>query len=104
MDRLSETQRIEILIILGYGDRMRNLQEVCNIFNDKYPNRNPITKSTVSKINKKFRETGKVKDAARSGRLKSATDGDKAHFARNVREYLNNIFFGRWIGRRGIFC
>ena len=70
MDRLSETQRIEILIILGYGDRMRNLQEVCNIFNDKYPKRNPITKSTVSKINKKFRETGTVKDAARSGRPK----------------------------------
>lgn len=78
MDNLNETQRIEILIILGYGDRMRTLQDVCNIFNDKYPNRNPITKSTVSRINKKFRHTGNVKDAARSGRPKIAMDDNKA--------------------------
>lgn len=78
MDHLTETQRIEILMILGYGDRMRTQQEVCNIFNDKYPDRNPLTRSTVSKVFKKFRESGHVKDAAHYGRPKSATDGDKA--------------------------
>ena len=28
-------------------------------------------------------------------------DGDPAHFALDVREYLNNVFPNRWIGRGG---
>lgn len=48
MDRLYERERIEILMILGYGDIRRSQQETCNIFNNLYPNRNPITRSTVS--------------------------------------------------------
>lgn len=78
MDLLTETLRIEILMILGYGDRRRTQQEVAEIFNDKYPNRNPIARSTVSKILKKYNETGHVKDISKSGRPKTATSGDKA--------------------------
>ena len=59
--RLSLTQRIEILMMIGYGDRIRTQQEV------KYPAR-PITISTVSKLEKKFRETGSVEDIPRKGR------------------------------------
>ncbi|KAL1493663.1 hypothetical protein ABEB36_009361 [Hypothenemus hampei] len=47
MVRLSETQRIENLIMIGYGDRTRTQEEVCELFNNKYPDR-PITRSTIS--------------------------------------------------------
>lgn len=52
MARLTEKQRIEILMMVGYGDRIRTQAEVCELFNDKYPER-PITRSVVSKIEKK---------------------------------------------------
>ncbi|KAG5892168.1 hypothetical protein JTB14_026406 [Gonioctena quinquepunctata] len=45
------------------------LQEVCDLFNAKYPNR-PISRSTVSKIEKKIRETGHVKHIPNAGRPK----------------------------------
>ncbi|KAJ8955433.1 hypothetical protein NQ318_003531, partial [Aromia moschata] len=61
--------RIEILIFI----KIRTQQEVCNLFNSKYPD-NPITQSTVSKIESKFRETGDVKDLAKLGRPKITQD------------------------------
>ncbi|KAJ8912063.1 hypothetical protein NQ315_016752 [Exocentrus adspersus] len=78
MDRLSEKERIEILMILGYSDVRRSQQETCNIFNNLYPNRNPITRSTVSKLLKKFNQTGAIKDLSKSGRIKTATTEDKS--------------------------
>ncbi|KAJ8909418.1 hypothetical protein NQ315_013328 [Exocentrus adspersus] len=78
MDRLSEKERIEILMILGYGDVRRSQQETCNIFNHLYPNRNPITRSTVSKLLKKFNQNGAIKDLSKSGRIKTATTEDKS--------------------------
>ena len=33
----------------GYGDRVRTFEEVKNLFNDSFPNRNPISKATVLK-------------------------------------------------------
>lgn len=65
--KLSVQQKIEILMMVGYGDRSRTQMEVCDLFNDKYPER-PITQSTVSKVEKKFRETGTVESARKSGR------------------------------------
>ncbi|XP_071055356.1 histone-lysine N-methyltransferase SETMAR-like [Onthophagus taurus] len=69
MAHLSETQRIEILILIGCGDETRTQQEVYNLFNAKYPDR-VISRSTVSKIDKKFRETGHVTHIAHAGRPK----------------------------------
>ena len=66
--RLTEKERIEILIMLGTGDKTRTQQQVCNLFNNKYPNREPISQGTVSKIEKKWRNIGIVKDIRRSGR------------------------------------
>lgn len=65
--RLSTTQRIEILTMIGYGDRTRTQLEVCALFNTKYPDRQ-ITQSTVSKIERKFRDTGSVQDLPKRGR------------------------------------
>lgn len=59
---LSEKERIEILMMIGFGDRVRTQQEVCNLFNANHPNRPPITRSTVSKIELKFTEHGHVRD------------------------------------------
>ena len=77
MDCLSEKERIEILMILEYGDVCRSQQETCNIFNNLYPNRNPITRSTLSKLMKKFNQTGAVKDLSKSGRRKTASSETK---------------------------
>lgn len=67
MAHLSERQRTEILMMLGYGERRRTQTEVCNLFNNLYPEFH-ITQSTVSKIWHKFQDTGSVKDLPKTGR------------------------------------
>ncbi|KAJ8937891.1 hypothetical protein NQ318_021714 [Aromia moschata] len=52
---LLDTQRIEILILLGCGDKTRTQKQVCEIFNTKYPDRR-ISQSTDSRIENKFRK------------------------------------------------
>ncbi|KAJ8914787.1 hypothetical protein NQ315_014529 [Exocentrus adspersus] len=44
---LSERQRIEILILLGCGDKMRSQAELCALFNAKYAE-NQISQGTYS--------------------------------------------------------
>lgn len=68
MVRLSERERIEILMMIGYGNRMRTQMEVCEIYNAKYPDRPRISQSTVSKIEKKYRDLGHVRDNYTKGR------------------------------------
>ncbi|KAJ8961820.1 hypothetical protein NQ318_021435 [Aromia moschata] len=72
---LSDTQRIEILILLGCGDT-RTQKQVCEIFNAKYPERR-ISQSTVSTIENKFREFGNVTDIPKSGRKRILDDEQK---------------------------
>lgn len=72
--RLSEKERIEVLMMLGYGDRMRTQTEVCELFNNKYPNRAPISQSVVSKIEKKYRDLGHVRDNYTQGRPRISED------------------------------
>lgn len=78
MVNLTEKERIDVLIMVGYGDRKRTQVEVVALFNEVYPNRPPISQSSVSKIIKKYSDTGSVKDKPRSGRLKSVTESDAA--------------------------
>ncbi|KAJ4439267.1 hypothetical protein ANN_07387 [Periplaneta americana] len=62
MANLTEEQRIEIgllIIMIGYGDRRKNQEE-------------------ISKILRKFNETGSVKNKPKSGRPKQITDCEKA--------------------------
>jgi hypothetical protein len=42
----SEGERIEILIMVGYGDKLRTHEETCKLFNQEHP----IARSTVSKL------------------------------------------------------
>lgn len=68
MAHLTERERIEILMMVGYGDRQRTHREVCELFNQEHPDRLPIVRSTVSKLVVKFREHGCVKDLPRQDR------------------------------------
>lgn len=61
MPYLTETHKIEILIMIGYGDRTRTQNEVVRLFREKYPDLPPISQSTVSKIEQRFRENGHVR-------------------------------------------
>lgn len=88
MAHLTETQRIEILIFVGCGDKTRTQEEVCNLFNAKYPER-PITRSTVSKIVRKFRETGHVKQVPNAGRPKM-NENVKLNIALSIEENVHN--------------
>lgn len=82
---LSEGQRIEVLILLGCGDRMRSQSEVCTLFNAKYPE-DHISQATVSKIFHKFEEHGTVKDLPRSGRPHVLDEDQKLDIAVSLQE------------------
>lgn len=74
MARLTEKERIEILMMVGYGDKLRSHEEACALFNEVHFERAPIARSTVSKIVAKFNETGSVRDIPRSGRPRISDD------------------------------
>lgn len=50
-----------ILMMVSYIDRIKTHDEVCYIFNDLYPGRNLIIRSTGSKILQSLNATGMVK-------------------------------------------
>jgi len=70
---LSIAERTEIVLIVG--DRYKTTREAARIFNERHPGRS-VNHSTVNKILIKFKETGSVADAPRSGRPKSATNDE----------------------------
>lgn len=78
MVHLNDSERIEILMILGYGDRRRSYSEVVNIFNEIHPAREPISKSAVAKTFKRFRDTGGVRERPKSGRPKRVTNEENS--------------------------
>lgn len=70
---LSERERITLLMMRGWGDNERSYEAVKNLFNDTFPERYPISKSTVIKTVARFVETGSVKDRVRTGRPTTVT-------------------------------
>ena len=75
---LTERDRVTILMMRGYGDRVRSYQEVANLFNATFPEHPPISKSTVYRTVDRFERMGLIKDKPRSGRTNSATNHEKA--------------------------
>lgn len=65
MPYLTESLRIEILQMLGYGDRSRTQAEVAQLFAEVHPELTPISQSTVSKIERRYRTMGHVRDVPR---------------------------------------
>ncbi|KAF5294023.1 hypothetical protein FQA39_LY13577 [Lamprigera yunnana] len=75
--KLTEGDRIEILIILGYGDRRKTYQDTSVIFKANSSEKAaPIKKSVVQKTHAKWFKHRSVKDMRQSGRPKTATDLD----------------------------
>ncbi|KYQ59584.1 hypothetical protein ALC60_01391 [Trachymyrmex zeteki] len=70
---LTTTERITILMMREYGDKMRSHQESRIL---TYPNRDPISKATVYRTVSRFERTGSVAVEQRSGRSKTATNDD----------------------------
>lgn len=69
MAYLTERQKIELLMMVGYDDRLQSHAEACHLFNQKHSNRPPIKRFEVSKLVAEFNEHGSVKDLlSRSGR------------------------------------
>ncbi|KAJ8960857.1 hypothetical protein NQ318_020155 [Aromia moschata] len=83
--RLSDTQRIESLILLGCADKTRTQKQVCEIFNTKYPDRR-ISQSTVSRIENKFREFGNVTDIPKSGRKRILDNSQKLDILLDIKD------------------
>ena len=75
---LTDTERITVLMMRGYGDRIRSDREVANLFNATYPGRDPILKTAVEKTVGRFQRTGLIRDAPRFGRPKNAINDEKA--------------------------
>src|SRR6185437_13072401 len=71
---LTVEERIEIVLIVGDG--YKTTREAAEIFSRRYPD-NPVNQSTVVRLLRKFKQTGSVEDAKRSGRPKTATDEEK---------------------------
>ena len=67
---LTTEERIDVILMSG--------EQSCRViavdFNNRHPERHPISHNTVRCLISKFRETGTVADKAWSGRPKSVTD------------------------------
>lgn len=68
MVKLTEREKIEILCMIGYGDRARTQQAVADLFNEMHPDHPPICQAVVSRVEKKYREFGHVRDLPKPGR------------------------------------
>lgn len=73
-NKLSHAQRTEIVSLY----HLNSSREVARIFNQRYPNRVPLSHRTVTKNFNKFKETGAVFDKKRSGRPKTSVTDDNA--------------------------
>lgn len=71
---LREKDRSEILMMIGFGDRVTTHVRVYYIFNDLHPERNPTSRSMVSKTLLRFNGTGMVKNWPKTGRPPTATN------------------------------
>ncbi|KAG8338166.1 hypothetical protein J6590_005707 [Homalodisca vitripennis] len=70
---LSEFDRLNVLMMRCYGDRLRSYSDV-NLFNDEFPDRiNPI----MSRIVQRFNEIHGVKNGSRSSSSPPTIDEDK---------------------------
>ena len=78
-----------VLMMRGYGDRIRSYREVVELYNATYPDQcDPISKSTVERTIARFQRT-LIKDEPRSGRPKSTTNDDKVADVLNDNSFIS---------------
>src|SRR5215467_12306134 len=74
MLHLSEQERISLLMMRGWGDRLRSYTDVKNLFNYTFRNAdNGISRSTVHRTIRRFEQTGSAKNRPKPGRPISGT-------------------------------
>ncbi|KAJ8962895.1 hypothetical protein NQ318_001306 [Aromia moschata] len=61
MSYLTESLKIEILMMIGYGDRARTQCDVVRLFRETHPDLPPLNQGTISKIEAQLREMGHVR-------------------------------------------
>ncbi|KAJ8961375.1 hypothetical protein NQ318_014618 [Aromia moschata] len=61
MSYLTESLKIEILMMIGYGDRARTQCELVRLFRETHPDLPPLNQGTISKIEAQYREMGHVR-------------------------------------------
>ncbi|KAJ8961481.1 hypothetical protein NQ318_014729 [Aromia moschata] len=61
MSYLTESLKIEILMMIGYDDRARTQCEVVRLFRETHPDLPPLNQGTISKIEAQYREMGHVR-------------------------------------------
>ncbi|KAJ8933149.1 hypothetical protein NQ318_006348 [Aromia moschata] len=57
MSYLTESLKIEIFMMIGYGDRARTQCEVVRLFRETRPDLPPLNQGTISKIEAQYRES-----------------------------------------------
>lgn len=78
MATLTERERVSLLMMRGWGDRLRPYDEVVRLFNATFRvGLIGICKSTVSKTVRRFEESGSNKDRPKSGRPKIETSEER---------------------------
>jgi transposase len=73
--KLTLAERVELVLL--YGKANGSQREAIDLFQAAHPNRPMPSQSAVSKLVKKFKDTGSVADKRKSGRRRTAT-GDKS--------------------------
>ncbi|KAJ8959390.1 hypothetical protein NQ318_022078 [Aromia moschata] len=61
MSYLTGSLKIEILMMIGYGDRARTQCEVVHLFRETHPDLPPLNQGTISKTEAQYREMGHVR-------------------------------------------
>ena len=72
---LSKEERVELVLIVGDG--YVSSREAAAIFKQRHPDRS-VDQKTICRLINKFKETGSVADAPRSGRPRSSTDEENS--------------------------
>ena len=73
--KLSERERVSVLMMRGWGDRVRSYGQVRLLLNRTFRNGeelNPVLKSTIERTVRRFINHGSIKDLQRTGWPKSA--------------------------------
>lgn len=77
---LTTEERVELILLCGregYSQR-----DVAAEFNQRHPEREPVSHSTVGRLLAKFKSTGSVHDASRSGRPCTTADTEEVILAK----------------------
>ena len=78
MASLTEEERVSLLMMRGWGDRVRSYDEVVALFNETFrQGQVGIHKSTVSRTITRFQQTRTNKNRPKTGRPKSETTEER---------------------------